>query len=252
MTGLRKQLTCHRLVVVYTLAQLCFLMTACERQGTLQPGETPGSPSAMIRVLGEDSSNIQAMEALNKEHPFSDARVEFSKHSFEDAMQKANVDFAQKTGLYDIVLQYNFSLSSFARNRYVFTVDELKELVPTASFDAIEADLFPHVWREIGWYKADPQSPAEPDKVGYPFAANTMLLVMNQRLFNDPANITRYKAETGRELAAPQTWPEFEDLAKFFTDRRQGIFGVCLQGQSGGWQVDEFPIAELSGTSAVE
>jgi ABC-type glycerol-3-phosphate transport system substrate-binding protein len=217
---------------------LFFLLSGCDRKPPPPEGRTPGTGLPTIRVLGEDSSNLQAIEALNSRTPFPNAKVEFAKHSFEDALQKANLDFAQSTGLYDIVLQYNFSLSSFARHRYVLTVDELKDLAPNAPFDAIEKSLlgFPHVWKEVGWYfKAGSTSEADAIPIGFPFAANTMLLVTNHKLFADAANQERYKTATGRDLAPPTTWDDFRQIAEFFTDKERGTYGVCLQGQHGGW-----------------
>lgn len=218
---------------------LCLFVASVNGPSKLDPADiveaaTDKRPS--IRVLGEDSSNLQAIESLYKAKPYAGAQIEFNKHSFEDALQKANLDFAQGTGLYDIVLQYNFSLSSFSRNRYVLTVDELKQLVPGAPFAMLERDFFPNVWEEIGWYyKSGSHSITNKEAIGYPFAANTMLLVMNRAMFADPGNRKRFKAETKKELAPPKTWDDFYQLARFFTNKDKGTYGVCLQGQQGGW-----------------
>ena len=70
-----------------------------------------------ITIIGENSSSIQSMQALQPEYEKSSGvKLDFKPNSFEDAFNKSNQDFANKTGLYDLVLQYNFSLSSFVRN----------------------------------------------------------------------------------------------------------------------------------------
>ena len=87
-----------------------------------------------LTVLGENSSNLQAMEPLKGGYEKnSNVKIEFKPNTFEDAFSKANQDFANKTGLYDIVLQYNFSLSSFVRNSYVFNIDEIYISLTTLS-----------------------------------------------------------------------------------------------------------------------
>jgi maltose-binding protein MalE len=80
-----------------------------------------------ITIIGENSSTIQSMQTLKSDYEKkSSVKLDFKPNTFEDAFNKANQDFANKTGLYDIVLQYNFSLSSFVRNNYVFNLNELK------------------------------------------------------------------------------------------------------------------------------
>ena len=59
----------------------------------------------ILTVLGENSSNLQAMETLKGNYEKkSNVKIEFKPNTFEDAFSKANQDFANKTGLYDIVL----------------------------------------------------------------------------------------------------------------------------------------------------
>ena len=111
-----------------------------------------------LTVLGENSSNLQAMEALKGDYEKnSNVKIEFKPNTFEDAFSKANQDFANKTGLYDIVLQYNFSLSSFVRNGYVSNIDELSKGIP-ADQKSFESDLFPNAWQEVGYYYKNPSN----------------------------------------------------------------------------------------------
>lgn len=71
--------------------------------------------------MAESATSIQSMMALEKDyetkHP--DVDLDFKPNSFDDAFNKANQDFANGTGLYDIVMQYNFSLASFVSNKYI-------------------------------------------------------------------------------------------------------------------------------------
>jgi len=194
-----------------------------------------------ITVLGENSSNLQAMEALKGNYEKkADIKIEFKPNTFEDAFNKANQDFANKTGLYDIVLQYNFSLSSFVRNGYVFNIDKLSKNIPKAQ-KSFESDIFPNVWKEVGYYYKNPTEPSKGImKVGYPFAANTMLLVYNRRMFQNLDNKKRYKKEYNEELKVPTDWVHYKRVAKFFTSKKNNTYGICLQGAAGGWLYYEY------------
>ena len=192
---------------------------------------------AKITIIGENSSSIQSMQSLQKEYETkSGVKLDFKPNSFEDAFNKSNQDFANKTGLYDIVLQYNFSLSSFVRNNYVYNLNELKSGNTSTNYD-FEKDIFPNVWKEVGYYYKDPKVPndSEAEVISYPFAANTMLLVYNKDLFNDPQHQKNYLAKYGTELKVPADLQSFKQVAEFFTQPDKGLKGVCLQGSTGGW-----------------
>jgi len=190
-----------------------------------------------LTILGENSATIQAMQFFKTDyeskHP---VKLDFKPNTFEDAFTKGNQDFANKTGQYDIVLQYNFSLSSFVKNAYVYKLGELKSKSNDSHYE-FENDIFENVWREVGYYYADPRNPDENsvEPIAYPFAANTMLLVYNKDLFNDPAQKKAYKLKYGEELKAPTDMNSFKRVAEFFTQPDKGLHGVSLQGATGGW-----------------
>lgn len=190
-----------------------------------------------VTILGENSSTIQAMQDLEKDYEQkSNVELDFKPNTFEDAFNKSNQDFANKTGQYDVVLQYNFSLSTFIRNDYVYRLDELKRNSSEETYD-FEGNIFKNVWKEVGYYYSNPNSP-DPNNiepVAYPFAANTMLLVYNKELFSDPVQKAAYKEKYGQELVVPTDMATFKRVAQFFTQPDKGLSGVCLQGATGGW-----------------
>jgi multiple sugar transport system substrate-binding protein len=193
-------------------------------------------PKTKITVLAESATSIQSMMALEKDyeakHP--DVDLDFKPNSFDDAFQKANQDFANGTGLYDIVMQYNFSLASFVSNKYVYPIDNLIKNMPD-SIKAFEKDLFPDAWREIGFYKNIDNPNGEMVKVGYPFTSNTMLLCYNKNMFEDANQKSAYKKRYNEELQVPTNWEQFARVAQFFTQPQNKTYGVCLQGAVGGW-----------------
>lgn len=188
-----------------------------------------------ITIIGEDSSNLQAMEALKSifEQRYN-IEVNFVRDPFDLALQKSNQDLANKTGQYDIICQYAASLAPFVSNNYVYTLDDMEKFVPSTEVPrTFEKDFFPGVWRETGFYRRP--SDKEPTRVSYPFAATTMMLVYNKRLFNDPSLQQQFRDKYKRELLPPTTWDEYLLLAEFFTDPKQNRFGVVMEGAPGGY-----------------
>ena len=192
-----------------------------------------------LTVIGEDSSNLQAMEALKSEYEQNNnVKIAFRPNTFEDAFNKANQDFIHKTRLYDIVLELNFALSSYVRNEFVYCIDDLLEMIeqPDTSF---QKNLFQNAWKEVGWYYdlSKPNS-NEIKKIGYPFATNTMLLTYNKKMFENPNNQKAYKAKYGEDLTVPTTWAQFRNIAEFFTT--SNTYGICMQGATDGWLYYEY------------
>jgi len=196
-----------------------------------------GSTKNEITILGENASTIQAMMALEKdfEKKYPNDDLIFKPNSYDDAFTKANQDFASGTGLYDIVMQYNFSLSSFVRNNYIYNMESLLKDIPD-SLKAFENDIFPNAWKEVGFYTdLSGKEKSGMVKVGYPWASNTMLLMYNRAMFEDSSNRLRYKQKYNEDLAVPSNWEQFVRVAGFFTDKSKNRYGVCLQGAEGGW-----------------
>lgn len=186
-------------------------------------------------VLGEDSSNLAAYKRALTDLPLPIA-VRVQAEDFEQLQEKANRDLAAGTGLYDLILQYNFALANYVRHRRILDLDTLVSKDTNAELDGIGPTLFQNHWEEVGYYYADPDDPSKGAKpFGLPFAANSMLLVYNRAFFDNTDLQAEYLAQYGAPLAPPTTWPEFRRMAEFFTSAERGTSGVCLQGAAGGW-----------------
>lgn len=194
------------------------------------------SEKTTITILGESATSIQSMIALEHEYESKNPNIDlvFKPNSFDDAFNKANQDFANGTGLYDIVMQYNFSLSSFVTNKYVYPIDDLIKDFPSES-KSFENDLFPGAWKEVGYFKNIDNPNGSPVKVGYPFTSNTMLIAYNKELFDDAKQRAGYKLKYKEDLQTPTTWEQFYNVAEFFTQPENKIKGICLQGANGSW-----------------
>lgn len=193
---------------------------------------SPGATT--LNVLGESTSTLEAIKARKDGFERSSGvSVNCLMATFEVLQQKANQDLGAGTGLYDVILNYNFSLSSYVGNSWVLTRSEMKNLAPDERLWRFEQDLFPNIWKETGFYPV--RKGAEPEAVGFPFAGNTMLLVYDRKLFSDARQMADFKQRFGRELAPPATWEDFRQVAEFFTQPSNNLHGLVLQGASGGW-----------------
>lgn len=189
-----------------------------------------------ITILGESSASLNSIADIKgKYYKQTGDSIVTKGFPFEEALEKANVDFANGSGKYDIVMQYNFSLSSFVRNNYIYTLQELSGNKEDSSLN-FENDLFRNAWEEVGFYY---KNPAKPDtnyvKVGYPFAANTMVLAYNKPMFENADNQLAFKKKYGYDLQPPVTWPQLHDIAQFFTNPGKDTYGICMEGATGGW-----------------
>jgi multiple sugar transport system substrate-binding protein len=202
----------------------------------------PTPPPVVLRVLGEDSSNLAALRELAP--AFKEAtgvRVEFVAQTFDNLQKTADSSLQSRSSMYDIVLNYNFSLGSYVQNEWVFTLPELKALLADKphSFE-FESEIFENAWHELGHYWTGHGSAMKEEAIGYPFAANSMLLCYNRRLFSDPVNQLEYQKQYGEPLQPPKTWEQFERTARFFTNPAKRTYGLAMQGAAGGWQYYEW------------
>lgn len=123
-----------------------------------------GKGTPTIVIIGEDSSSLEAMEALKGEF---EARqgvlVKFVRDPFDVALQKSNQDLANKTGQFDIICQYAASLAPYVNNNYVFTLEDMEKFAPPSEFPrTFEKDFFQNVWRETCFFRRP--GATEPDR----------------------------------------------------------------------------------------
>lgn len=221
------------------------LLIACPPAG-------PGRET--ITILGEDSSNLLAYQSLGDDFTAeSGITVEFEGATFEQAVQKADADFRSGRGDYDIILQYNFSLAPYVKNDYVIGIDEVTAS-GTEGAESVLDGMFSNALMETCFYYSDPEDlNSAPKQFGFPFAANTMMLVYNRDIFEDAGLQAQFRSQTGAELAPPREWAEFLTIAEFISSTRPDLKGVCLQGAADGWlyyEICNFLFSMGTGTSS--
>ena len=196
---------------------------------------TAATKEAVV-VFGEDSSNLKAYSSLKDEFTSKTGiQLNFEGATFEQAVQTADADFRTGKGDYDIVLQYNFSLAPYVKNKYVAEIADV--FSPSVLNDShVNEGMFENALRETCFYYSNPEDPkSTPKQFGFPFAANTMLLVYNKDLFEDAGLKQKFKNETGKDLVPPADWSDYMAVAEFFVKAKPDLKGVCMQGAGDGW-----------------
>lgn len=69
-----------------------------------------------------------------------------------------------------------------------------------------------------------------------PADGDITIFYLRKDLLDNPAERAAFRKAYGRELAIPETWGEYQDLAKFFHRPGNGLYGVAeIREKPGGW-----------------
>lgn len=72
--------------------------------------------------------------------------------------------------------------------------------------------------------------------VAIPADGDVAMLYLRRDLLEDPKERAAFRKAHGRELRAPKTWQEYDQLTKFFHRPQQGLYGTVEQRDPGnGW-----------------
>ncbi len=93
-----------------------------------------------------------------------------------------------------------------------------------------------------------PTAPVDPHNIvrhgfeilGLPIQANALTMAYRADLFESGTEQTNFKKKYGRNLAVPETWSEFVQVAEFFTRPQQNLYGTTLMAGVGDWDIDDF------------
>jgi multiple sugar transport system substrate-binding protein len=177
-----------------------------------------------IRLIGEDYPPLQAIGKMKHDFEKSTGiKVEVELYEAEAVLQKINFDLNSKAGRYDLIIQVYFDMGRLVtRGQVRPLVDFLSNpLLHNPAFKP-EDDLFP-VWKTMGWYEGKPY--------GYPMMVLTMYTWHRRDLFDDPKEKQAFKAKYGYDLAVPNDWKQYRNIAEFFTRPDQGLYGTLIQGK---------------------
>lgn len=132
-----------------------------------------------------------------------------------DIDKKIKMDFNANTVDYDVMWDHTSFFSQYIQNTpYLepldnyFSADDLKDFLPRL-LDACKKDG--KLWL-------------------IPRHADISCLHYRTDLFNDPKQKAAFKEKYGRDLKVPETWDEFVEVAKFFS-QGDGLYGTQFAGK---------------------
>ncbi|SJN43785.1 Maltose/maltodextrin ABC transporter, substrate binding periplasmic protein MalE [Microbacterium esteraromaticum] len=181
-----------------------------------EPGESGGEAAAgSIRILAVEGPETDALEA--EAATFSSESgidVKIDKVARDIWGQRKVAELTQDAGTYDVVF-----LGGGDDAVWMLKHAHVQDLTPYIGEDAL-ADVVNHelFTTEDGAF------------VGAPQYYNFPVTLYRADLFEDPKEQAAFKAEYGRELAAPTTFDEFIEIATFFNRPDEGLYGTCLGG----------------------
>jgi multiple sugar transport system substrate-binding protein len=233
----------NKLLAVLSLGVLgALLFTASGRANDTGTGSTT-SPDGWSRayegthlqVIAEATANSEILEKLLPDFQSKTGiQVTLNQAPYDNLIQKAVLDFATKSGTYDVLsIPYEY-LGSFAGKQYIQIEDDFVKAPPEgvpATYNS--ADIIPALWTasslwEGHWY-------------GAPSNSAVMMMFYRKDLFSDPTEQQAFKSKYGYDLAPAKTWQQYKDIAEFFT-RKSGdmlagkelsspFYGVALAGK---------------------
>ena len=147
-------------------------------------------------------------------HPGS--KIELISVGIHDLYKSAVTDNGLRDGHFDLALLVTDWLAEAQSAGALEDLNHWQKLIPI------------HDW-PAGW----PQSLVRPLLFGdhlsaIPWHDGPECLVYRTDLFQDLAACDAFRAQFFRDLAPPTTWEEFEQTARFFTDRSAGRYGTVF------------------------
>ncbi|HTZ60529.1 MAG TPA: extracellular solute-binding protein [Acidobacteriaceae bacterium] len=195
---------------------------------TFQVGCHKSPQPLTIRVAGDDwflkslveTGMISSYEQKTGEH------IEILNRNDRTIMKDLDGDAAAEHAPYDLVVMRHRLLGALVQKHEIQPIDSLltDPALHDPSFDPRQ-QLFPNWWRELSWYG---------DKIyGYPYTGLTAFLCYRNDLLEDPENQRKFKARYHRDLAVPNNWKEYDQVAEFFTRPADHFYGTYISGKQG-------------------
>jgi len=136
--------------------------------------------------------------------------VNIEQHAYDSLRDKMMLEFAAQSGYFDVIYLSPGYLGELVENDYILPLNDFMKKLDFRREDFLPAAI------EISSYGT------EENIWGFPYLADTSILLYRKDLFNDPKERAEFKKEFGYDLPVPSleeplTTQQFLDLAKFFT-----------------------------------
>lgn len=163
-----------------------------------------------------DFENALEEQARLFEHRHSDVKVELVSVGIHELHREALTSGGLRDGRFDLAL---------------LVTDWLAEGMDLSALEDLRPWQQRHPIPE--WPQGWPRSLVKPLVFGeclsaLPWHDGPECLVYRGDLFSDPQQRDAFRSQFGRDLAPPETWKEFEQTARFFTDPAANLYGTVF------------------------
>lgn len=125
----------------------------------------------------------------------------------------------------DVIVVRHRLLGTLVQKNQVREIDSLLADTTTRDTGLGPTQPFKNWWLELSSYAGH--------TYGFPFTGLTTYLCYRKDLLDDPVNQRDFEARYHRKLTIPVTWPEYIEVAQFFTRPEQHFYGTYIQGKQG-------------------
>ncbi len=202
----------RRIALSLVALALVFAHAGCERKS--KPAEAKQS----ITIWWAKWDPAAGLQELGNEFE-KETGIKVTVHQIDWGQYQTQVflEFASKRTAFDIVVGDSQWIGKGAtEGLYVDLTDWLPGAVDMGKIHPRAAKYLCEYPAGSGQYYA---APCETDAVGFAYRADW---------FDDPAEKKAFSERYGRELAPPDTWGEFRDVAEFFTRPEKKRYGCAL------------------------
>ena len=199
-------------LVITVLAVMTALWSVFPVKATAEAPEDPYSSKA----IGAKNYRGVTLNVLTLEKPVLGEPTELHARQFEQLTgARVIVHHVPFDNLYQELLlglkQQKYDVV-FYGSMWIADVVPYLEPIPKKMLNSPQyRDVLPHYQRIASWGRVPYQVPVDGDR---------HYLQYRRDLLKDPAWRAAYRKKTGRDLTVPKTWPELQEIARFFQGRK--------------------------------
>jgi len=203
---------------------ICFaLLASCKKEPTPE-GAAGGAASAeskapkTVTIWWAQWAPADGLQELGQDYQKeTGVAVKVHQIPWSNYQDQVFLNFGNKTTSFDIVVGDSQWLGRGATGKlYLDLTDWLPTVVDVKTIHPQALHYLCEYPAKSGHYFA---APCETDAVGFAYRKDW---------FEDPKEQAAFKAKHKRELAVPNTWDEFKDIAQFFNRPAQKRYGCAL------------------------
>jgi sorbitol/mannitol transport system substrate-binding protein len=175
-----------------------------------------GPHGVALRVAIVANPQMQDVESLTTqfEKQYPNIKVNFVTLPENESRAKITASTSTKSNEFDVVMISNYETPMWASYGWLANLQPYINRTP--GYDA--NDFIPSIRKSLSWHR---------DMYSVPFYGESSFLMYRKDLF----------AKAGLKMPAHPTWTQVANYAQRLNNKKTGMAGICLRGESGWGQV---------------